>query len=183
MGRGQRTLFVVLLLAAVVAVLGLLGVIEGLPFLGGGASSGGSASDGTLLSEEDATPAGDDGTGASRLAASPLAERPGAPVRRGRAPRPRRGPPRRQRRSASTGVVLTADRRPASHARVQASTRTAPVSALTDAEGRFHLDLAAGRYDLVLRAGRDGPPSCAGSSWTVTRCRRRSSSPAPPPSR
>ncbi len=156
MGRGQRTLLVVLLVAAVVAVLGLFGVIEGLPFLGGGSSSGGSASDAALLDEEglDAVEGGRD---ASRLAASPLAERPGGAGGDAAGTSPEERAAAAPAALGLSGVVLTADGRPASHARVLAfDANGASVLALTDAEGRFHLDLAAGRYDLVLRAGRDG---------------------------
>lgn len=156
MGRGQRTLLVVLLLAAVVVVLGLFGVIDGLPFLGGSVPAAGSGADGTLLGEDAATPDSGD-PAASRLAASPWAERPGesAPASVGATPAP--GAAGAAAALGLDGVVLTADGRPASHARVQAfDANGASVSALTDAEGRFHLDLAAGRYDLVLRAGHDG---------------------------
>jgi len=156
MGRGQRTLFVVLLVAAVVAVLGLFGVIEGLPFLGGGSSSGGAASDGALLDEEAIDDVERDAA-SSRLAASPLAERPGGSGGDAAGLAPGEGAAAAPAALGLDGVVLTADGRPASHARVQAFDASgASVLALTDAQGRFHLDLAAGRYDLVLRAGRDG---------------------------
>ena len=55
------------------------------------------------------------------------------------------------------GVVLRGDGRPATNARVTAvSAAGVLTTAVADAEGRFHLDVPAGRYDLVARAGFDG---------------------------